>query len=113
MVDDFVFVQVRHRFWNDEPKKLSKAAYIFPLPHSSAIPNFGCYFGQRSQFKRLEAVAQPRVKARNFERAVKDERPSGLLEQNTTEVFTATLGSIPAHARMRTEIIYFGNLKSL
>ncbi|KAJ9155563.1 hypothetical protein NKR23_g1797 [Pleurostoma richardsiae] len=113
IVDDIAFFNVIHYFRNDKPNKLPQAAYTFPLPHGCAVAHFACHFGNQQEFKSLAAVVKPRVEARAmFQDAAQKQRPSGLLEQNTTEVFTATLGAIPAQSRTRTEITYFAYLQA-
>jgi hypothetical protein len=58
-------------------------------------------------------VVKPRKMAReDFECHLYTGRAAGLLEQNTPEVFTATLGKIPADTKVTVEVSFITLLKN-
>ncbi|KAK4215718.1 von Willebrand factor type A domain-containing protein [Rhypophila decipiens] len=113
IVDDIAFFRATHTFWNNSSHDLDRAAFTFPLPAGCAVSDFGCDFGHRGRFRSITSKVQAREDARfAFEQSAQAKRPTGLLEQNSTEVFTATIGNIAGHARLRTYLTYFGYLRS-
>ncbi|KAJ8132910.1 hypothetical protein O1611_g720 [Lasiodiplodia mahajangana] len=106
---DIAKVAVRQLFWNDADTPIKKGSYTFPIPAGCTITSFSCRLGNN---KVLKAKAVPKREAREaFQEAVTAQRYAALLEQDTPEIFTASLGSIPADTRVKAEITYMAFLK--
>ncbi|KAI1111589.1 von Willebrand factor type A domain-containing protein, partial [Nemania sp. NC0429] len=101
---DIAEVTATQVFWNDADLPIPKGSYTFGLPNGCAVMGFTCRVGND---KVLKATARPKGEAREaFERAVASHATAALLDQNTPEVFTSSLGNIPPNTRIKTEITY-------
>ncbi|KAI0887810.1 VIT-domain-containing protein [Annulohypoxylon maeteangense] len=109
VVDDAARVTVSQVFWNNADITIPKASYIFPLPSGCTVTSFSCRIGRD---KTIRAKVKPKAEAREaFRQAVAAERTAALLEQNTPELFTASLGNIPVDTRLEAELTYVTLLK--
>lgn len=104
VIDDIANITATQIFLNHSKDNITQAAYTFPLPNGCSVTDFSCQFGKRNSNKLLVAKVQPRAEARaNFDRA---KTTAALGELNTSEIFTSSLGNIPAKARLRVEIVF-------
>ncbi|KAI1073836.1 von Willebrand factor type A domain-containing protein [Whalleya microplaca] len=109
IVQDTARVTVSQIFWNDADTRIHQGSYTFPLPNGCTVTSFSCRLGRE---KILRAEAHPKDEAREaFQKAVEERHVRALLEQNTPEIFTASLGIIPPNTRLRAELTYIQLLK--
>ncbi|KAK6511159.1 hypothetical protein TWF481_000081 [Arthrobotrys musiformis] len=109
IIQDTAKVTITHLFSNNSNCIIPKAAYTFPLPNDCTITDFVCRIGSD---KVLKGTAKSKDDAlKTFKREVKQGRHAGLLEQNTAEIFTIQLGTIPADVRLKIEISFVSLLK--
>ncbi|KAI1141304.1 von Willebrand factor type A domain-containing protein, partial [Hypoxylon sp. FL0543] len=109
IVGDTAKVKVSQVFWNNADLPIPQASYVFPLPNGCTITSFSCRVGRD---KVLRAKVKPKEEARKaFQEAVANHNTTALLEQNTPEIFTASLGYIPANTRLEAELTYVTTLK--
>ncbi|KAI1171195.1 von Willebrand factor type A domain-containing protein [Nemania sp. FL0916] len=106
---DIAEVTATHVFWNDTGSPILQGSYTFAFPNNCTIMGFTSRIGNH---RVLKAVAHPKSEGREaFQRAVASHIPAALLEQNTSEIFTSSLGYIPPNTRIKTEIRYAMILK--
>jgi hypothetical protein len=97
-------------FQNNSMRPIREAKYAFPLYENSAIVSFTCNIEGKARC--LKGVVKPNeVARRDYNTASSEGRSAGLLEEHTPDIFTTTLGNIPAKSTVRVEIIYIGELK--
>ncbi|KAI0973825.1 von Willebrand factor type A domain-containing protein [Xylaria arbuscula] len=101
---DVAEVTARHLFWNDADFPIRQGSYTFALPNGCTVTAFTCRIGRN---KVLHAAARPKAEAQmEFQQALASHATAALLEQNTPEIFTSSLGNIPPNTRVKTEITY-------
>jgi len=84
------------------------AQYTFPLYESCAIVAFRCYVSTRL----IEGIIQEKDDASaTFQAAVNRNEPASLLEQHTSDVFSTSIGNVPAGETVKVEIEYIMELK--
>lgn len=111
IVSDIAAVTVHQTFENDSDQATPEAHYTFPLPSNCTVMGFSARIGNAAV---LRAKVKPRAEAKQtFKTAVQENRFATLLEEHTTEVFTASIGNVPAHTRIRAEISYAFTLNSV
>ncbi|KAI1496317.1 von Willebrand factor type A domain-containing protein [Biscogniauxia marginata] len=93
LVQDTAKVTVRQHFWNNAETYITRGSYVFPLPNGCTITSFSCRIGQDEI-----------LNAKSCRRAVAEQHVTTLLEQNTPEIFTASLGNIPKDTLLKTEL---------
>lgn len=104
IVDDTARVTVSQLFSNATVSPIPKGSYTFPLPNGCTVTDFCCRFGSD---KIIRAKISPKQKAREvFDRATRNNQTAGLLEQDTPEIFSTTLGNIPANTKLKAEISF-------
>ncbi|KAI8954653.1 von Willebrand factor type A domain-containing protein [Xylaria longipes] len=109
IMGDIAEVTARQVFWNDSDLPIPQGSYTFGLPNGCTVTGFTCRVGNE---KVLKATARPKGEAREaFQRAVASHATAALLDQNTPEIFTSSLGNIPPNTRIKTEITYTAILK--
>lgn len=83
--------------------------YEFPLYDGVSVVGFTCHIGSRI----IKGVAKEKSKAKEvYDEAVSRGETAGLLAQGaTSDVFSTTLGNIPAGEKILVEITYVGELK--
>jgi hypothetical protein len=87
---------------------IANAKYIFPLYESCAVVSFRCY----AKNKLIEGVIKERGEAQaRYKEAVGRGETAFLLEQHTADVFSASIGNIPAGEKVTVEIEYIVELK--
>jgi hypothetical protein len=87
---------------------ITSAKYTFPLYESCAIVSFRCYVGTRV----IEGIIKEKQEASTtYQAAVEQLEPASLLEQQTPDVFSTSLGNIPPGETVAVEIEYIMELK--
>ncbi|CAH0001177.1 unnamed protein product [Clonostachys byssicola] len=108
IVQDTASVQVTQVFWNNSTVLIPQGTYTFPLPTGCSVTEFTCQVGSRV----LKGTVKPKKEAQEaFNDHVAAGRMAGLLNQDTTEIFSATLGNIPPDTRVTVKISYITLLK--
>ncbi|PVI02695.1 hypothetical protein DM02DRAFT_559452 [Periconia macrospinosa] len=108
IVHDTANFVITHRFCNQSNVML-QGTYQFPLPLEATVTGFNCRV-EPNKIIRGEVKAKEDAR-RDFENAVQNGRIGGLLEQQTADIFTTTLGNIPANTKMRAELSFVCLLK--
>ncbi|KAK5993010.1 von Willebrand factor A domain-containing protein [Cladobotryum mycophilum] len=108
IVHDTAKFTVVHLF-NNQTNFIKQGVYQFPLPHEATVTDFTCRIGQnrivRGKVKEKEQARQ------EFNNAARMGRVGGLVEQETTEIFTTTLANIPPDTKLRAELTFMCLLK--
>jgi hypothetical protein len=87
---------------------IAKAKYTFPLYESCAVVSFRCHVGSRL----IQGIVKEKEEAKvEYDKAVSRGETAALLEQHTPDVFTTSLGNIPAGETVKVEIEYIMELK--
>jgi hypothetical protein len=108
IVHDTAKFTVTHLFRN-QSSAIKQGAYQFPLPLEATVTEFSCRIGTT---RIIRGKVKPKEDARrDFDNAVRQDRTGGLVEQQTAEVFTTTLGNIPPNTEMRAELSFVCLLK--
>jgi hypothetical protein len=98
-------------FVNPKWEPISELRYTFPLYEGVSVVGFVCTInGDRV----IRGVVKERAEAKKtFKAAVDRGETAGLLEQlpQASDVFTTTIGNVPANARLEVDITYLGELK--
>ncbi|KAL2264050.1 hypothetical protein VTK26DRAFT_2836 [Humicola hyalothermophila] len=110
IVQDTARVTVTQLFWNDSSKPIKEAAFTFPLPAGCTVTDFSCRVGTH---KTIRGTVKPREEAREkFEKHIRThDTAAGLLEQDTPEIFTTTLGNVPEDTKVKVTLTYITLLK--
>ena len=89
---------------------IKKLLYAFPLYDGVSVVGFKCKVGNRIITGEVQEKEQARA---TFEEAVDRGEAAGLLEQlpEASDVFTTTIGNVPANSKVVVEITYLGELK--
>ncbi|KAJ2897734.1 von Willebrand factor type A domain-containing protein [Zalerion maritima] len=102
---------LRQTFVNpDREKPIPELRYTFPLYDGVSVVGFTCTVGGRV----IKGVVKEREQARKtYQDAVNKGETAALLEQlpKASDVFTTTVGNIPAGAEIHVELTYLGELK--
>jgi hypothetical protein len=110
IVQDTAQVAVTQLFWNDSSIPIKEAAFTFPLPAGCTVTDFSCQIGPN---KIIRGTVKPREEARQeFKRHIRThDTAAGLLEQDTPEIFTTTLGNVPEKTKVKVNLTYITVLK--
>ncbi|KAK7422355.1 hypothetical protein QQX98_001634 [Neonectria punicea] len=109
ILQDTAKVSITHLFVNTTSQVIPEAKYTFPLPSGSMITDFDCQIGRD---KILKGIVKPKKEARDtYHRTRRRNRTAGLLDQHTPEVFTTSIGNIPANVRLKARISFIVLLK--
>jgi len=110
IVQDTARVTVTQLFWNDSSIPIKEAAFTFPLPTGCTVTDFSCRVGTNTI---IRGTIKPREEAREtFEHHIRHrDTAAGLLEQDTPEIFTTTLGNIPEKTKVKVNLTYITILK--
>lgn len=90
---------------------IKELRYSFPLYDGVSVVGFVCTIGDRV----IRGVVKEKSQARKvYQEAVDRGKTAGLLEQlpDASDVFTTTVGNVPAGATLKVEITYLGELKN-
>ena len=94
-----------------QDKAIPELRYTFPLYDGVSVVGFVCTINKD---RVIRGIVKERDQARRtFKEAVDRGETAGLLEQlpNASDVFTTTIGNVPAGAEIRVDITYLGELK--
>ncbi|CAG9973797.1 unnamed protein product [Clonostachys byssicola] len=89
---------------------IDEISYVFPLYDGVSVISFTCTVADRI----IKGVVKERQQARrDYTQAKEDGRVAGLVEQSfqASDVFTTTIGNVPAGRKVVVEIVYIGELK--
>ncbi|CAH0002887.1 unnamed protein product [Clonostachys byssicola] len=91
-------------------KPLDELNYVFPLYDGVSVVSFVCTIGDRV----IRGVVKERQEAQaTYDKAVKSGKVAGLLQKSSaaSDVFSTTIGNVPAGAEVKVEITYLAELK--
>ncbi|GAB1317039.1 hypothetical protein MFIFM68171_07249 [Madurella fahalii] len=110
IVQDSARVTVTQTCWNDSSTTIKEASYSFPLPTGCSVTDFTCRIGAN---KIIRGNVKPKEEAREgFNHHIRHHNSgAALLEQDTPEIFTTTLGNIPEKSKLKISISYITLLK--
>ena len=94
-----------------DDKQIPELRYTFPLYDGVSVVSFVCTINNDRVIK---GIVKEREEARKtFEAAVAKGETAGLFEQlpDASDVFTTTIGNVPAGAQIKVDITYLGELK--
>ncbi|KAI9667016.1 MAG: hypothetical protein M1829_005623 [Trizodia sp. TS-e1964] len=98
------------KFVNKSPHAIASATYTFPLYDGVSVVGFTCRVGKRL----IKGVVKEKNKAKAiYDEAVARGETAGFLQQlpEASDVFSTTIGNIPANETLFVEITYIGELK--
>ncbi len=98
-------------FVNPRSDSIPELRYTFPLYDGVSVVGFVCTINND---RVIRGVVKERAEAKQtFQAAVARGETAGLLEQlpEASDVFTTTIGNVPADATLKVEITYLGELK--
>ncbi|KAK4208942.1 von Willebrand domain-containing protein [Rhypophila decipiens] len=99
------------KFVNPQDKPIPELRYTFPLYDGVSVVGFVCTINND---RVIRGTVKERAEARQrFKEAVARGQTAGLLDQlpDASDVFTTTIGNIPAGAEIKVELTYLGELK--
>lgn len=101
---------LRQTFVNDESLKLDQVQYTFPLYDGVSVVGFTCTVGSKTIVGVVKEKQQAQVE---YQEAISRGETAGLLAQlpEASDVFTTSIGNIPANEKILVEIVYLGELK--
>ncbi|KAK4226212.1 von Willebrand factor A domain-containing protein 5A [Podospora fimiseda] len=98
-------------FVNPQSDPISELRYTFPLYDGVSVVSFKCTINKD---RVITGVVQEKAEARKtYNDAIQRGETAGLLEQlpEASDVFTTTVGNVPANATLDVKITYLGELK--
>ncbi|KAJ8091380.1 hypothetical protein PM082_015098 [Marasmius tenuissimus] len=108
IIDVSARVTLTQVFSNSSSHPTSRAVYYFPVPADAAICAFEMSLGNG---RVIRATCKEKTQAReDFEAALLQGKQASMLEWVTDDVFTISVGSIPAHETIKTKLVYVMNL---
>ncbi|KAJ7356809.1 von Willebrand factor type A domain-containing protein [Mycena albidolilacea] len=104
IIDVAARVTLIQKYRNPLNTATSRAVYYFPVPASGAV----CAFEMKTSDDRVViAVCKEKEKAREeYEKALSQGQETSLLEWVADDVFTISVGSIPANSTVSTKLVY-------
>ncbi|CAK5265029.1 unnamed protein product [Mycena citricolor] len=104
IIDVTAQVILTQAFRNTSAHATGRAKYCFPVPAGAAL----CAFELRTEDGAVvKAVCKEKTQARlEFELALEEGRETGLLDWVTDDIFTISIGSVAAGARVTTKVVY-------
>ncbi|TFY72209.1 hypothetical protein EVG20_g786 [Dentipellis fragilis] len=108
VVDVSAEITISHTFTNPDNSDTGSAKYVFPLPARAAVCAFEM---RRSDDEVISGVVKEKdLAAREYDDAVRDGHFAGLVEAATDDVFTMSVGSIPAQVTVVTKLSFVMDL---
>ncbi|KXX73618.1 von Willebrand factor A domain-containing protein 5A, partial [Madurella mycetomatis] len=98
-------------FANPKSEAIPELRYAFPLYDGVSVVGFTCTINDD---RVIRGVVKERAEARKtYKEAVHRGETAGLLEQlpQASDVFTTTVGNVPAGATLKVDVTYLGELK--
>jgi hypothetical protein len=87
---------------------IADAKYTFPLYESCAVVSFRCSIGARL----IEGIIKEKEEAKTtYQAAAEQGDPASLLEQQTSDIFSTSIGNIPPGETVKVKIEYIMELK--
>jgi Ca-activated chloride channel family protein len=86
----------------------AEGIYVFPLPDDAAVDHMSVYTDTSVLEGRIEEKAEAR---KTYERAKREGRQAGLVEQERPNVFTTHVANIPPDSEVTVEIAYQQSVK--
>lgn len=98
-------------FVNDSSDPLPQVRYVFPLFDGVSVVGFTCTINDERIIH--GTVKEKQEAKKTYDDAVAQGQTAGLLEQSfsASDVFSTSLGNIPASAKIKVDITYLGELK--
>ncbi|KIP07111.1 hypothetical protein PHLGIDRAFT_118361 [Phlebiopsis gigantea 11061_1 CR5-6] len=108
VVDVSTRVTITQHFWHYSPSGLLQAKYVFPVPSRAAVCGFEMVAADGTV---ITAVVKENEEAkRAHQAAIRQGYLTGLVEHVTDDIFSISLGALPAHQMVTTKITYVLNL---
>ncbi|KAG8219177.1 VIT domain-containing protein, partial [Butyriboletus roseoflavus] len=98
VVDISSRIVLSQTFYNPSDEPTGRAKYVFPLPANAAVCAFELELEDGSVI--IGEVKEKEEAALTFTRAVEQGKPTALVERVTDDIFTMSVGSIPATTRV-------------
>ncbi|KAI6143622.1 hypothetical protein BKA82DRAFT_4017369 [Pisolithus tinctorius] len=108
MVDVSARLVLTQVFQNESDRPTARAKYVFPLPERSAVCGFELEHADGRVI--VGVVKESEDAARTFEVAVAAGQTAALVERVTDDIFTISVGSIPARKHVTTRIMFIMDL---
>jgi hypothetical protein len=109
LIHDTGKVFMTQHFWNNTNSTIVGGACTFPLPAGCTVVSFSCRIGRN---RIVRGQVRPRGEARAaFGGAANRNRTATLPEQVTPEIFTTSLGNIPANTELKAKMEFIVLLK--
>ncbi|KAF5377154.1 hypothetical protein D9615_006359 [Tricholomella constricta] len=108
IVDQSARITLSQTYSNPLDTTTSRCKYMFPVPASAAI----CAFRMKTSDDRIVngVVKEKETAQEEFDKAVRDGQFAGLVNYVTDDVFTISIGAIPAHATVDVHLEYVMSL---
>ncbi|KIP03491.1 hypothetical protein PHLGIDRAFT_121530 [Phlebiopsis gigantea 11061_1 CR5-6] len=102
IIDVSALVTVTQHFSQYSPSGLSRAKYVFPVPSRAAVCGFEMVAADGTV---VTAVVKEKEEAkREHQAAIRQGRMTGLVEHVTDDIFSISLGALPARQMVTTKI---------
>ncbi|KAG9310061.1 hypothetical protein JVU11DRAFT_9666 [Chiua virens] len=108
VVDVSSRVVLTQTFYNSSSEATGKAKYVFPLPASAAVCAFE--FEMEDEVVIVGEVKEKEEAAFAYMRAVEQGKTAALVERVTDDIFTISVGSIPATTRVTARLTFVMDL---
>ncbi|MEQ8226074.1 MAG: VIT domain-containing protein, partial [Candidatus Eremiobacterota bacterium] len=100
-------VTITQKFYNDLSEHI-EAIYMFPLPHESAVHDFEIIIDKRVIKSEIKEREEAR---RTYEKAKREMKKTGLLEQERPNIFTVSVANIEPGQEILVNLRYSETLK--
>ncbi|KAF8550227.1 VIT-domain-containing protein [Imleria badia] len=108
VVDVSSRIVLTQTFYNPSNEPTARAKYVFPLPENAAVCAFELELEDGSVI--IGEVKEKEEAALAFTRAVEQGKTSALVERVTDDIFTISVGSIPATTRVIAHLTFVMDL---
>lgn len=106
LVDMVAKVVIYQEFENDESEPI-EAKYVFPLTDTSCVCGFEAFIND----KHVVGVCKEKEQARReYRKAIEEGKGAYLMDQESAELFTVSVGNLPAKTRCIVKITYVSEL---
>ncbi|KAF9232854.1 vault protein inter-alpha-trypsin domain-containing protein [Melanogaster broomeanus] len=108
VVDVSARIVITQTFQNPSGSPTGRAKYLFPLPANAAVCAFDLEFEDGRML--VGEVKEKETAAQAFTDAVEGGRKAGLVERVTDDIFTISVGSIPASSKVTAHLTFVMDL---
>ncbi|KAF8431323.1 hypothetical protein L210DRAFT_3416402 [Boletus edulis BED1] len=108
VVDVSSRIVLSQTFYNPSDESTGRAKYVFPLPANAAVCAFELELEDGTVI--VGEVKEKEDAALNFTRAVEQGKTAALVERVTDDIFTISVGSIPATTRVIAHLTFIMDL---